>query len=113
MADVSCLHDTFQRATITAAGIVELARRGQFVDIDARSIADKSKADMFAKVMVMAQLIWLVISCIGRKIARYPLTLLEIHTCVHVLCALIIYAIWLKVWLMGSLWHLEYCQPTD
>ena len=97
VADVSDLHDSLKRVTITAAGIIELARRDQFVDIDARSIADKSKADIFAKGMVMAQLVWLIVNCIGRKVARYPLTLLEIHTCVHVLCALIIYCIWLKV----------------
>lgn len=98
VADVSELHSSFGRVTITATGIVELARRGQFMDIDARSIADKSKADIFAKGMVMAQLVWLIVNCIGRKVARYPLTLLEIHTCVHVLCALIIYCIWLKVY---------------
>lgn len=97
VADVSELHSSLERVTISVNGILELARLGQFIDIDARSIADKSKADLFAKGMVMAQLVWLIVNCIGRKVARYPLTLLEIHTCVHVLCALIIYCIWFKV----------------
>ena len=97
VADVSHLHGSLSRVTITPLGIFELATRGQFINIDARSIADKSKADLLAKGLVVMQLIWLVINCIGRKVARYPLTLLEIHTVVHVVCALIIYSLWLKV----------------
>ncbi|KAI2777361.1 hypothetical protein F4815DRAFT_481826 [Daldinia loculata] len=39
----------------------------------------------------------MVIQCISRKAYRLPLTLLEIHTMVHVVCAFILYICWFEV----------------
>lgn len=95
--DVENLTNSFSLMTLTPRGIIALARQGQFVDISTQDITDKSKADFFTKSLVCVQVSWMVIQCIARKAAGYPLTLLEIHTMVHVVCALTIYMLWWKV----------------
>jgi hypothetical protein len=76
-------------STITAKGILALAREGQFVSIDESQITDRSKADILAKGLVCLQVLWMLIQCIARKIAGYPLTILELHTylCPCMLCS--------------------------
>ena len=95
--EVEKLHDDFPLVTLTPGGIIALARQGQFVDISNEDITDKSKADIFTKSLICIQVLWMVIQCIARKAAGYPLTLLEIHTMVHVVCALTLYVLWWKV----------------
>ena len=95
--DVKNLVDDYSLVTLTPLGVIGLARQGQFVDISTEDITDKSKADVFTKSLVCVQVLWMVIQCIAREAAGYPLTLLEIHTMVHVVCALIIYVLWWKV----------------
>lgn len=95
--DVENLADDPSLVTLNPRGIIALARQGQFVDISTEDIEDKSKADIFTKSLVCVQVSWMVIQCIARKAAGYPLTLLEIHTMVHVVCALTIYVLWWKV----------------
>lgn len=94
--DISHLHDTLSRATITTKGILFLARHGHFLTITEESIRDKSKADTLAKGLVCVQVLWVVGQTIERKAAGYPLTLLEVHTIVHIVCALILYALWIR-----------------
>ena len=94
--DVGNLCDDLCLVTLTPRGIIALARQGQFVDISTEDIRDKSKADFFTKSLVCVQVSWMVIQCIARKAAGYPLTLVEIHTMVHVVCALTIYMLWWK-----------------
>ena len=103
--DVENLCDDLRLVTLTPRGIIALAREGQFVDISTEDIKDKSKADIFTKGLICIQVSWMVIQCIARKAAGYPLTLLEIHTMVHVVCALTIYMLWLKV----SSLQMRYC----
>ena len=95
--DVSKLHDSMTRATVTPEGIITLARAGHFFEVSNNSINDKSKADALGKALVVVQVSWLLVNCIGRKVLGYPLALLEIHTVVHVVCALIMYSFWFKV----------------
>ena len=73
---------------------------------------------MLAKGLVCFQVTWMVVQvqhnvpftwqtlegfnqlyqqAIARKASGYPLALLELHTLVHVLCALIMYSLWIKV----------------
>ena len=63
-------------------------------------IKDKSNADLLAKGLVACQVSWLVVQSVARYYARLPLTLLKIHTMVHVFSALIMYLCW---------WH----KPKD
>jgi hypothetical protein len=97
------------RSTITAEGILSLAREGQFISIDESHISDRSKADIFAKGLVCFQVLWMLVQCIARKSAGYPLTLLELHTFVHVCCALGMYVLWFKV---SSHAHTCYIDPV-
>lgn len=74
-----------------------LARLGHRIRIDPKRISDKSKADAIQKCLIIFQATWMAVQCITRRAYGLPLTLLEVHTMVHVLCAAIIYAFWLKV----------------
>ncbi|KAF8537307.1 hypothetical protein BDD12DRAFT_780639, partial [Trichophaea hybrida] len=84
------------RMTITFSGLITLARAKEFLEIDCETINDKSKADVLAKGLVIFQVVWMVVQVVARKIKGLPLTLLEIHTLVHVFCALVMYCFWFK-----------------
>jgi len=94
-ADVGFMHNTWTRVTVTTDGILYLAKHGHFVDISGDSIRDKSKADLLAKGLVIFQVLWLVGQAIERKVEGYPITLLEVHTLVHVACAVCMFFMWL------------------
>ena len=72
------------RHTITARGILLLARCGHLPDISLEDILDKSKASGLAKALVMLQASWILLSILGRLVARLPVTLLEVNTVAHV-----------------------------
>ncbi|WAO95571.1 Hypothetical protein NCS54_01320000 [Fusarium falciforme] len=76
--------------------IIWLAERGHWIKIQKKDIDDKSKADILQKCLVVIQVLWMVIQCISRKITNLPLTLLEVHTMVHVVCAVLFYVCWFK-----------------
>lgn len=94
--DVSHLHNTFTRLTISPKGAAFLASHGHFLKIPDAVIKDKSKADTLAKGLVCIQVSWMLVQTISRKIVEYPITLLEVHTLVHVVCALAMYGLWFK-----------------
>jgi hypothetical protein len=96
-ADIQHIHNAItERVTITTDGILFLARHGFFCRIRKDDIQDKSKADILAKGLVCVQVLWVAGEAIERKIAGYPITLLEVHTLVHVVCAIIMYALWIR-----------------
>ena len=95
--DVEKISDKHTQVTITAQGAIALAREGFFIDTSSKRIADKSKANLFGKGLVCAQVTWFITQCIARAIASYSLLLIEIHTMVHVACALATYALWWQV----------------
>lgn len=94
-ADVEQIYNVTRRTTITPHGIIFLARRGRFCQVNGGHIQDKSKADLLANGLVCVQVLWVAGQAIKRKLAGYPMTLLEIHTLVHV-CALLMYCLWLQ-----------------
>jgi hypothetical protein len=85
------------QATLTSQGMLVLADGGHFFDISPDAISDKSKATIIGKALICIQVTWMVMQCIARKAASYPLTLLEIHTMVHIVCALLLYTFWFEV----------------
>ena len=95
--DIKHISDGFEYATITSKGVLELAREGKFLDVSPEVIQDRSKANVIGKGLVCVQVIWFTVQCIARAAARYPLVLLEVHTMVHVFCALLMYILWWKV----------------
>jgi len=82
---------------IGPAFVLMLAREGHFLRVESAKIDDKSKANLFQKILVVTQVSWMVLQCSARKIYGFPLSLLEVHTLVHVFCAFILYALWIKV----------------
>lgn len=78
-------------------GLLRLARSGHWFYFSHETINDKSKADVFQKVLVLVQVSWMVVQCIARHSYGLPLTLLEVHTMVHVICAIAFYAFWIQV----------------
>ncbi len=82
---------------LTARGVLFIAEKGgEIPDISKDSILDRSKADNLAKGLVCMQASWIIIQCLGRVFYHLPLTLLEINTLGHVICAFAMYGFWLK-----------------
>ena len=73
-----------RRLTLTARGMVLLARCGHLPNIPRADILDKSKANELAKALVMVQASWILIQVLGRLIAQLPVTVLEVNTIAHV-----------------------------
>ncbi|RGP63631.1 hypothetical protein FLONG3_9844 [Fusarium longipes] len=78
------------------AAIIRLAERGHWIRIRKVNIDDKSKANTIQKALVLLQVTWMVTQCLARRIYNLPLSLLEIHTIVHVICAMFLYACWFE-----------------
>jgi len=93
--DVSPLHDNYRVMTLTWHAVLRMAKDGLFLPTPKAIISDKSKADFLAKGIVICQVTFLVIELIARKVQGLPITLLELHTVVHVVCALAMYIAWL------------------
>ena len=96
VVDVSDMHDKLSRLTLTPTGVLHLAKEGLCEQISDDNIRDKSKADWLGKGLVILQVLWMMLQCISRKAAGYPLSPLEVHTLVHAGCALFVYFLWFK-----------------
>lgn len=80
---------------LTTAGAQRLVELGyQLPDLHLEAIADRSKADSLGKILVCLQAGYMIFQVVGRLVARLPITLLEVNTLGHVLCALTMYAFW-------------------
>ncbi|GME28700.1 hypothetical protein GTA08_BOTSDO03750 [Neofusicoccum parvum] len=82
--------------TFTPAGVLELAKAGLLPSLPLSEVKDKSKTDVIATILVSIQSIWFIAQCFARLARHLPLTLLEIHTLVQLLCILTITIIWAK-----------------
>jgi hypothetical protein len=82
------------RVSLTAQAIRLLSQCGHLPDIYKEFIADKSKADSLAKLLVCVQAVWCLLQFIGRLASHLPVTLLEVNTLGHAICALAIYMSW-------------------
>jgi hypothetical protein len=49
-----------------------------------------------AKGLVCIQVLWVAGQAIERKVAGFPISLLEFHTLVHVFCAIVMYMLWFR-----------------
>ena len=67
-----------------------------FPTIEREDIEDKSKGDVFAKLIAAWQVLWLLIQCIVREAKGLPTTPLEISTLSFSACTLGTYALWLR-----------------
>jgi len=46
---------------------------------DSRHVSDKGKANYAAKLLTTAQILWMALQCIARKVDGLPISLLEVH----------------------------------
>lgn len=83
-----------QRLTLTPQGLLLLRECGLVPHIEEREIRDKGNSDGLAKAIVCFQAGWLIVQCIARLAYSLPVTLLEVNTIGHVVCAMFIYALW-------------------
>jgi len=81
--------------TLTPRGAILLDKYGALPRLTTAQINDKSKANWLAKCLVCIQATWMLVQCVARKIAGLPVTLLELNTVMHVICALLMYFLWL------------------
>jgi hypothetical protein len=82
--------------SLTAHGVLLLAKSGLLPDLDEREIKDKSKTDGLAKALVLLQASWMLLQTLGRMAAHIPTSLLEVNTIGHILCAFVVYLLWWK-----------------
>jgi hypothetical protein len=65
-------------------------------NISEAQINDKSKASGLAKFLVCAQACWFCVQCLSRLAQSMPISLLELNTLAHAICALLVYLLWWK-----------------
>ncbi len=64
------------------------------LNISNKDLQDKSKANGLAKAVVCLQASWFCVQCLVRVGQALPITLLEIDTFAHSICALLMYILW-------------------
>ena len=84
------------RLILTAHGIAKLAEHGHLPNIPETLIADKSKADFVAKSLAVLQASWFLGQCVFRWKEHLTMTLLELNTLAHTVCALLMYLLWMN-----------------
>jgi hypothetical protein len=94
--DTTEVSSEHQRLVVTPDGVELLIKFGYLPMVSHVSIEDKSKADFLAKGIVILQAGWLLLQCIARKIESLPISLLELHSVVHVVCAFFMYIFWFR-----------------
>ncbi|KAL8829851.1 MAG: hypothetical protein Q9170_005992 [Blastenia crenularia] len=82
------------RLTLTPRGVALLAACGYLPKISEEDILDKSKSDNVSKLLSVLQALWMLAQTISRLYSNLPITLLEVNTLAHIICAIIIYALW-------------------
>ena len=85
------------RLTLTPGGLELLLTNFPYLElpyVSGKEISDKGKANQLAKGIVCAQALWFCVQAVGRVAESLPLSLLELNTFAHALCALFIYMLW-------------------
>ncbi|KAL8948920.1 MAG: hypothetical protein Q9222_004924 [Ikaeria aurantiellina] len=82
------------RLTLTPRGVALLAACGFLPRISREDILDKSKADNVSKLLSVLQALWMLAQIITRLNGNLSITLLEVNTLAHIICAIIIYGLW-------------------
>jgi hypothetical protein len=91
------LPGSLDRVVLTPSGLQQLARsplRDLLPDVSESTIRDKSKANALAKTIVCVQASWFSLQCVVRLVQGVSVSLLELNTFAHAICALVIYFLW-------------------
>jgi hypothetical protein len=79
----------------TTAGVRRIIELGYPLPyLHKEAIEDRSKADPLGKILVCLQAGYIIFQVVGRLAAHLPVTLLEVNTIGHVVCALAMYTFW-------------------
>ncbi|RPB06805.1 hypothetical protein P167DRAFT_540566 [Morchella conica CCBAS932] len=94
--------DVYNRLILTPQGFIEYTKAHRIVPgtFDQRDLLDKGKGTFVAKTLAAIQAIWLILQSLARWAAGLPLTLLEIHVLIQIVCTIMIFYCW---------WH----KPLD
>jgi hypothetical protein len=84
------------RITLTPEGVVLLAEMDLLPSFSQAEVEERSQADIIAKLLVCLHALWFLVQSFARVVQGLPLTLLEVHTMTHIVCALGMYMIWLR-----------------
>jgi len=77
--------------TLTPHGVLWMAEKKWLPFVSPAFVKDKSQVNALAKVLVCFQAGWMILQTLVRVVARQPVTLLELHTVLHALCAATMY----------------------
>ncbi|KAJ4361109.1 uncharacterized protein N0V89_001678 [Didymosphaeria variabile] len=91
--------------TLTPYGVLQLVKwqsgqsgkqTARLITITSSQVQDKSNASSLTKLIVAWQALWMIVQVIGRRAETpdIPITLLELHTCLHAFCAFAMYLTW-------------------
>ncbi|CAN9247714.1 unnamed protein product [Alternaria alternata] len=82
-----------ERMTLTLKGLEFIANHNPDLlpDLSSSAINDKSKANVFVKTITGIQALWFGIQCITRSTQGLSISLLEMNTAIHAVCALALY----------------------
>ena len=86
------------RFTLTSSGVRFLMEHAPELvpDLSDASILNRSQSDSLGKALLIIQLLYFCISCAARWAQSLPLTLLEVSTLAHAICAVATYLVWWK-----------------
>jgi len=83
------------KKVLTPAGFLKCFSQGEINEKTFKSeIEDKTKANNIVKLFSGLQTVWLVVSCCARWWDHLPLTLLEIHVLIQVVCTIFTFCFW-------------------
>ncbi|EKM56212.1 uncharacterized protein PHACADRAFT_209689 [Phanerochaete carnosa HHB-10118-sp] len=84
------------RFVITAQGVCYLMEHapGLIPDLSKASILNRCRSNAFAKALLVLKLFHFCVSCALRLLRSLPLSLFEVSTLAHAICAVTTYAIW-------------------
>lgn len=84
------------RYTLTPRGVLRLAELGVIPKhYTSDMVQDKSKASFLTNLTLFFQVIWIFIQVAGRYVSGLPVTLLELYTAIHTICAVVRHIIWM------------------
>lgn len=81
------------QCTVSPTHLNKLLRDAK-IDITEREIRDKGRGDALSKTLVLVQTAWFILQCIARRIARLPITELELVTLAFAALNFVTYAVW-------------------
>ena len=70
------------------------SKAGSIPTLSKSDIEDKSKSDGLAKSIVVIQALWFCAQCVVRLAQNLSISLLELNTLGHAICAFLVFAVW-------------------